>query len=210
MANFEYETRYWNDQLIVAGSDEAGRGSLAGPVVAAAVIFEREDDSLREINDSKLLSSKKRDKLFQLITENALTYSICFINQNIIDEINILNAAMLAMKNAIVSLEIKPDISLIDGNRFIYNDINHLTIIKGDSKSISIAASSILAKVARDKYMVEQSLKYPHFRFERNKGYGTKEHIQAIDKHGTCELHRRTFLNKITERIENENTYNLF
>ena len=210
MADFLLEKEYFKSNQIVAGTDEAGRGPLAGPVVAAAVIFDSFDDSLLKINDSKKLSAKVREELFELIILKSAAYSIEIIDHIMIDKINILNASMLAMKNAIGNLKITPDISFIDGNRFIYKEINHRTIIKGDEKSISIAAASILAKVTRDKIMVDEAVKYPYFRFEKNKGYPTKEHITAIGNHGVCDIHRRTFLKKIGQRLNNEIDYTIF
>lgn len=210
MADFSIERKVSQPGQLVAGVDEAGRGALAGPVVAAAVIFKNYDDDLLQINDSKKFTHTKRLELFDLIQERALCFNIQFVDNKIIDEINILNASMLAMKNAIENLEYQPYISLIDGNRFVYNEINHKTIVKGDAISISIAAASILAKVARDKFMINIADKYHHFRFDKHKGYGTKEHANCIEKYGSCEIHRKLFIKKIQQRINNEKDYSIF
>lgn len=185
-----------NGYNLVCGVDEAGRGPLAGPVYAAAVIL-KENEAIEGINDSKKLSAKKREKLFEIITQKAISYNISFVDEKLIDEINILQSTHLAMKQAIEGLEIKPDIVLIDGNSAPNIDIKTKTIVKGDAKSASIAAASILAKVARDKYMLEISKIYPQYSFEKHKGYGTKLHRENILKYGPCEIHRETFLKKI-------------
>ncbi|MGD8781681.1 MAG: ribonuclease HII [Ignavibacteria bacterium] len=179
----------------VCGIDEAGRGPLAGPVVAAAVIFEN-NVIIDGINDSKKLTEKKRELLFNEIKEKALAYGIGIISENEIDEINILQAALKAMKNAYLDLATNPDLILIDGNKSFQCDIPNKTIIKGDSKSFSIAAASILAKVTRDRIMINASKNYPQFYWEKNKGYGTKQHIEAIKKHGITKIHRKSFLKK--------------
>jgi ribonuclease HII len=210
MADFSIERKVSQAAQLVAGVDEAGRGALAGPVVAAAVIFSKYDDDLLQINDSKKFTHKKRLELFDLIQKRALCFNIQFIDNKTIDDINILNASMLAMKNAIENLEHKPFISLIDGNRFVYDYINHNTIVKGDAKSVSIAAASILAKVARDNYMINIANKYHHFRFDKHKGYGTKEHVSCIENYGSCEIHRKLFIKKILQRINNEKDYSIF
>ncbi len=181
----------------IAGVDEAGRGPLAGPVYAAAVILP-EGCMIGGINDSKKLSAKKREQLFDVICEKALSYSIASVSEKVIDEVNILNATYLAMNQAVNGLDIAPDYVLIDGNSIKGMTVDHMTIVKGDSKSISIAAASILAKVERDRYITEISDKYPQYNFKKNKGYGTREHREAILKYGPCEIHRRTFLTKIT------------
>ena len=193
----EYE-RHFKKQgyKMIAGIDEAGRGPLAGPVCAAAVILP--DDAVIEgINDSKKLSEKKREELYDKITDVAIAYNIEMVDEKIIDEINILQATYLAMKNAVSGLSEKADFALIDGNRSEGMEIPYETIVKGDSKSISIAAASILAKVTRDRYITEISDKYPEYNFKKHKGYGTKEHTDAILKYGPCEIHRRTFLKKL-------------
>ena len=180
----------------VAGVDEAGRGPLAGPVYAAAVILPR-GAVLDGINDSKKLSPKKREEIYEKITKTAISYAICSVDEAEIDEINILNATHKAMCAAVDSLQIKPDYVLIDGNSIKGMEIPHKTVVKGDAKSISIAAASILAKVARDRYITEIAPKYPEYEFEKHKGYGTKVHTEAILKYGPCEIHRKTFLKKL-------------
>ncbi|MCR4693342.1 MAG: ribonuclease HII [Firmicutes bacterium] len=183
---------------LIAGVDEAGRGPLAGPVYAAAVILPQ-DIRLDGINDSKKLSPKKREELFYEITEKAVCYSIFSVDEKKIDEINILNATHMAMNGAVNSLSKKPDYVIIDGNSIKGMDTPHETIVKGDAKSISIASASILAKVARDRYITKMAEVYPEYGFEKHKGYGTKEHTDAILKYGVCPIHRKTFLKKILE-----------
>lgn len=180
----------------VAGVDEAGRGPLAGPVYAAAVILPQ-DLFIPSLNDSKKLSEKKREELFEIITKEALAYSIASVSEKRIDEVNILNATFEAMNKAVSSLNISPDYVLIDGNRIRGISVPHETVVKGDSKSASIAAASILAKVARDRYITEISKKYPNYGFEKHKGYGTPAHNSAILEYGPCEIHRKTFLRKL-------------
>ena len=180
----------------VAGVDEAGRGPLAGPVYAAAVILP-EGAELPGINDSKKLTPKKREELFEKITDIAVSYSIFSVDEKEIDEINILNATHKAMNGAVNSLSKKPDYVIIDGNSIKGMEIAHETVVKGDAKSISIAAASILAKVARDRYIDEMGKVYPEYGFENHKGYGTKAHTDAILKYGVCPIHRRTFLKKL-------------
>ena len=180
----------------IAGVDEAGRGPLAGPVYAAAVILP-ESAFIAGINDSKKLSEKRREELFDVITETALAYSIFSIDEKRIDEINILNATFEAMNGAVNNLKIKPEYVLIDGNRINGITLPHETVVKGDSKSISIAAASILAKVSRDRYITEIAKQYPEYGFEKHKGYGTAAHTEAILKYGPCPIHRRTFLKKL-------------
>ena len=177
----------------IAGVDEVGRGPLAGPVVTAAVILP-EDFSLLGVNDSKKLSPKQRDALFDQIKEAALCYAFGWRFQDRIDEINILEATKEAMLEAVNSLEIRPDHVLIDAVKLPALDIPQTPIIHGDAESVSIAAASILAKVTRDRYMVEMAEKYPGYAFESNKGYGTKAHYEGLAKLGPCEIHRRTFL----------------
>ncbi|MBR4723302.1 MAG: ribonuclease HII [Clostridia bacterium] len=182
----------------IAGIDEAGRGPLAGPVYAAAVILPP-DIRLDGINDSKKLSPKKREELFDEITKKAVSYSIFAVDEKKIDEINILNATYVAMNGAAEALSQKPDYVIIDGNSIKNMSYPHETIVKGDAKSISIAAASVLAKVARDRYITEMAKTYPEYGFERHKGYGTKEHTDAILKYGITPIHRRTFLKKLLE-----------
>lgn len=189
----EYRKRGY---VVIAGVDEAGRGPLVGPVYAAAVILEQ-GTIIRGINDSKKLSEKKREELFSEITEKAIAYNIFSVDEKRIDEINILNATYEAMNGAVQGLSVKPDFVLIDGNRIAGMEIPHETVVKGDAKSISIAAASILAKVSRDRFICEMALKYPEYGFEKHKGYGTKAHNEAILKYGPCEIHRRTFLKKL-------------
>ncbi len=180
----------------IAGVDEAGRGPLAGPVYAAAVILP-ENTFIAGINDSKKLSEKRREELFDIIIDTALAYSVFSIDEKRIDDINILNATFEAMNGAVDNLKIKPDYVLIDGNRISGMEIPHETVVKGDAKSISIAAASILAKVSRDRYITEMAEKYPQYGFEKHKGYGTAAHTEAILKYGPCPIHRRTFLKKL-------------
>lgn len=184
---------FFNPNKIEAGCDEAGRGCLAGPVVAAAVILPK-NHGIEALNDSKQVSEKKRKELVPLIKEKALAYGIAFIDQVKIDEINILNASFLAMHHAVDALKIRPELLLIDGNRFNpYPEIEHECIIKGDSLYQSIAAASILAKEARDDYMRELHLKAPAYNWQKNKGYPTKEHREAIRRYGTTKYHRKSF-----------------
>ena len=181
---------------LIAGVDEAGRGPLAGPVYAAAVILP-EGCVIKGINDSKKLSEKRREELYDEITEKAVAYSVCAIDEKRVDEINILNATFEAMNGAVNGLSVTPDYVIIDGNRIAGMTIPHETVVKGDAKSISIAAASILAKVSRDRFITEMAEKYPEYGFEQHKGYGTKAHTEAILKYGPCEIHRRTFLKKL-------------
>ncbi len=197
---FKYELEYWEKCLFVAGVDEAGRGPLAGPVVAAAVIFPINSNLVYGINDSKLLSEKKREELFVQIIEKALSVGIGIIDNITIDEINILNATYKAMNLAINNLKILPEIALIDGNSFKSGGIKYKNIIKGDKLSISIAAASIIAKVTRDRIMSEEIHKeHPFYFFNENKGYGTKKHYKAIEQYGICKYHRKTFIKRILE-----------
>lgn len=181
---------------VICGVDEAGRGPLAGPVFAAAVILP-EGHIIEGVNDSKKLSEKKREMLFDKIIEECVCYSIGTASEKEIDEINILQATYLAMKRAVDGLEIKPDYVLIDGNRMPPLDVPAETIVKGDGKSASIAAASIIAKVSRDRYMLELAKKYPQYEFEKHKGYGTKLHYEKIAEHGISDIHRRSFLKKV-------------
>ncbi len=184
---------------VVCGIDEAGRGPLAGPVFAAAVIL---PDNLGDlgINDSKKLSEKKRDALFDTIKEKAIAWSVASASEQEIDEINILNATFLAMKRAVEGLSVKPDIALVDGNRKPKTGIEEMTLVKGDAKSISIAAASILAKVSRDRYLMELDEKYPEYQFSRHKGYPTKLHYEMIKEHGISPVHRLSFLKNLGEK----------
>ena len=180
---------------LVCGVDEAGRGPLAGPVCAAAVILPPNID-ISGLDDSKKLSDKKRRELFPIIKEKAIAYGIAFADHNEIDEINILQATYLAMERAISQLQVKPEFALIDGNRAKDFGLPVKTVVHGDSLSASIAAASILAKVTRDDFMEQVSVKYPEYRFEVHKGYGTKAHYEALDQYGPCDIHRKTFLKK--------------
>lgn len=187
---------YARGYSMIAGVDEAGRGPLAGPVYAAAVILSP-DTIIKGINDSKKLSEKRREELYEEITEKAVAYSICAVDEKRIDEINILNATFEAMNGAVSKLNTPPDYVIIDGNRISGMTIPHETVVKGDAKSISIAAASILAKVSRDRFITEMAEKYPEYGFDRHKGYGTKAHTDAILKYGVCPIHRKTFLKKL-------------
>lgn len=197
MKQFE-EALYQQGVSFVAGIDEVGRGPLAGPVVAAAVILPR-DFGVLGVNDSKKLTPKKREELDQVIREKALAYAIGVVDHKTIDQINILKATKQAMKLAILELEKKSPVEhlLIDALHLPEISIPQTAIIKGDSKSVSIAAASIIAKVARDRMMDEYHVRYPHYGFLRNKGYGTEEHYRGIEANGMCPIHRRTFLKRI-------------
>ncbi len=177
----------------VAGIDEAGRGPLAGPVCAAAVILPK-DAVIEGINDSKKLSPKKRDKLFDEIIGCAVAYSVEFVSPEVIDSINIKQATSLAMHNALANLDVPADFVIIDGNDNIPYDIPYRYVIKGDAKSQSIAAASILAKVSRDRFMTDLAAEYPEYVFEKHKGYGTKLHIEMIRKYGVSAVHRKSFM----------------
>ncbi len=181
---------------LIAGIDEAGRGPLAGRVYAAAVILP-DGVIIEGLDDSKKLSEKKREMLFSEITEKAVAYSIQYATEEEIDEINILNATHLAMNRAADGLNIKPDYCIIDGNSIKNMSYPHETMVKGDAKSASIAAASILAKVSRDRYITELAEKYPEYGFEKHKGYGTRLHTDAILKYGVLPIHRRSFLKKL-------------
>lgn len=180
----------------ICGVDEAGRGPLAGPVCAAAVILPP-NTIIDGVNDSKKLTEKKRETLFDVIKEQSLSYSIAFASVEEIEEINILNATMLAMKRAVEGLNIKADYAMIDGNRLPNLDIPAECIIKGDAKSMSIACASILAKVSRDRLCYKYAEEFPQYGFDKHKGYGTKLHIEAIIEYGPCPYHRMSFLKKI-------------
>lgn len=179
----------------VAGVDEVGRGPLAGPVVAAAVILPHDFDVLG-IDDSKKLSEKRREELYEVITEKAVAWGIGMADHETIDEINILQAAKLAMKRALAELE-DVDYITFDAMKIEDIDIPQESVIKGDSKILAIAAASIVAKVTRDRMMTEYAKQYPGYGFEKNKGYGTKAHYEGISEHGICPIHRRSFLKKV-------------
>ena len=189
----EYENELYKKNIkLIAGVDEVGRGPLAGPVVCAAVIL-KEDYENDKINDSKKLTEKKREELYDVIMGEALSVGIGISSEDVIDEINILQATKKAMTEAIKNLDIKPEHVLIDAVKLEDLDIPQTSIIKGDAKSISIAAASIIAKVTRDRMMVELDKKHPEYDFKNNKGYGTKKHIDAIRKSGIIKEHRKTF-----------------
>lgn len=180
----------------VCGVDEAGAGPLMGPVYAAAVILP-EDYDLPELNDSKKLTEKKREALYEVITTQAVSWSVTRVEAWEIDEMDILNARMLAMQRAMDGLSVSPDLALIDGNRSNGITTPNETVVKGDGKSASIAAASILAKVARDHYMIEMAERYPQYAFEKHKGYPTKLHYERLREYGPCPIHRKTFLKKL-------------
>ena len=177
----------------VCGVDEAGRGPLAGPVCAAAVILP-EGVIIDGVNDSKKLSEKKREALFEVIKSTAVSYCIAYSSVEEIEEMNILNATMLAMKRAVEGLSVKADYAMIDGNRLPDLDINAEFIIKGDARSMSIACASILAKVSRDRLLYDYAKEYPQYGFEQHKGYGTRAHYEALREYGPCPAHRPSFL----------------
>ena len=189
------EKHYAQGVRVICGVDEAGRGPLAGPVCAAAVILPEYVD-IPGLDDSKKLSDKRRRELFPVIKEQAIAYGIAFSDQGEIDEINILQASLLAMERAIKQLTVKPELALIDGNREKNFGIPVETVVHGDSLSASIAAASILAKVTRDDYMLEMAQAYPQYGFDIHKGYGTKAHYAALTEHGHCPIHRLSFLKK--------------
>ncbi len=181
---------------VVCGIDEAGRGPLAGPVHAAAVILPLGLE-IEGLNDSKKISEKKREQLFDIICEKAIDYSIGVATEKEIDEINILNATFLAMHRAVEGLKVRPDYALIDGNQYPKIPfVTEETVVKGDAKSMSIAAASILAKVSRDRFMLQQTKVYPQYEFEKHKGYGTKLHYEKIREYGPSPIHRMSFLKK--------------
>lgn len=202
MPDFTYENeKYALGYTAVCGCDEAGRGPLCGPVVAAAVILPR-DEVIEGLNDSKKLTEKKREALFDIIKEKAIAYAIAEASPAEIDEINILNASMLAMRRAVSQLEVAADFALIDGNCSRGFEIPTETVVKGDAKSSSIAAASILAKVTRDRGCIELDRQYPEYGIAKHKGYPTKDHMDAVRKYGPSPIHRRTFL----KFLDNENS----
>ncbi|HEY6953399.1 MAG TPA: ribonuclease HII [Bacteroidota bacterium] len=191
--SLEIELSLWAKGIrTVAGIDEAGRGPLAGPVVAAAVVFPS-GTIIKGVEDSKKLTEKKREELFPLIKDQALCVGVGIVSHDVIDRINILQATILAMHKAIDDLTLKPDFVIVDGNSFRHDVYPFQNIIDGDEKSFTIAAASIIAKVTRDRLMEEYHLRYPLYGFARHKGYGTKQHLDAIRQHGLCEIHRRSF-----------------
>ena len=190
---YEFEEKLYDEGYhMICGVDEAGRGPLAGPVVVASCIlppFLRIDG----INDSKQLSSKKRSELFKIIVKNAIDYNIVFIDEKDVDDLNIYQATKKGMLQAIHGLKNKPDYALIDAMPLGELEIPHNSIIHGDARCASVAAASILAKVTRDEYMEKMDVKYPNYGFKKHKGYGTKAHIEALEKYGPCEIHRKTY-----------------
>ena len=192
---FDYESECLNlGYKLIAGMDEAGRGPLSGPVCVAIAIMPLEKDKIIEgINDSKKLSEKKREALFEKIINTAISYHIEFVDEKTIDNINILNATKLGMHKCINSIDVRPDMVLIDAVK-LDTDIPTKSIIKGDALSYNIACASILAKVSRDRYILSLDEKYPMYNFKKHKGYGTKEHIENLKKYGPCPVHRKTFI----------------
>jgi ribonuclease HII len=201
MTFFEFDKEIRKEYKIVCGCDEAGRGPLAGDVYAAAVVFD-EDTVIEGINDSKKLTEKKRDALFDVIIETAVSCSIAFGTVEEIERDNILVTTMNTMKRAVEGLSVKADYAMIDGNRLPPLDIPAEYIVKGDAKSMSVAAASILAKVSRDRLMLEYAEKYPQYGFEKHKGYGTKLHIEKILEYGETPIHRPSFLKKIYAKYQ--------
>lgn len=198
MPDYEFEKAAVNSGFsCICGVDEAGRGPLAGPVCAAAVILPA-GAAIEGLDDSKKLTEKKRERLYDIIKQTAVAYSVAYGTLEEIETVNILEATYLAMNRAIEGLTVKPDFALIDGNRVPRGiKIPCETIVKGDSKSMSVAAASVLAKVTRDRLMLEYDKKYPEYNFKKHKGYGTKEHTKLIKQYGPCEIHRLSFLKNI-------------
>ena len=196
----EDELKLYSDKIqYICGIDEAGRGPLAGPVVVGAVILPK-DSFIEGVNDSKKISEKKREKVYEQIIENAISYSVGIVDEEGIDEINILNATKLALTTAIKGLEVKPDLILVDAlNNIDTCGIPYKSIIKGDANEYSIAAASIIAKVTRDRIMQQWDEIYPEYGFAKHKGYGTAAHIQVIKEKGPCKIHRRTFIKNFTK-----------
>ncbi|MGD9677095.1 MAG: ribonuclease HII [Vulcanibacillus sp.] len=199
-----YEKKIWNNGVnLIAGIDEVGRGCLCGDVVAACVILNVNEEIIG-VNDSKKLTPKKREELFVIIQEKAIAIGIGRVDAKIVDEINIKQATRLAMKKAVECLDVRPEMLLIDAEE-IESDIPQLAIIKGDQKSQSIAAASIIAKVTRDRMCIEWDSQYPCYGIKHHKGYGTKLHIEMIQENGTCQLHRKTFLGNILKQSQFNN-----
>lgn len=192
--DFKFEKKLWRKGFNrIAGVDEAGRGPLAGPVVAAAVIFPQKI-AIKGLNDSKKLSAKNREKLFREITKKAIAYAVSIISHKLIDRINIGRAGLLAMKGAVEKLSYVPDFLLIDGKNFRVDlPIEQQSITHGDARCASVAAASILAKVIRDHIMLKYHQRYPIYRFDLHKGYGTREHFRRLEENGPCPIHRKTF-----------------
>lgn len=199
---FLYDKALKTDFPLLCGVDEAGRGPLCGPVCCAAVVL-KDDFVCEEINDSKKISEKKREKLFDVIIENAVSYSIVFVDPKTIDEINILNASLLGMKQAVKSLSLTPDMVIVDGNKVPPEmDVETKAVVKGDAKSLSIAAASILAKVSRDRYMEKLHEEYPQYRLDKHKGYPTKLHYELLAEYGIQDFYRRSFLKNRPELLK--------
>ena len=199
---FLYDKALKTDFPLLCGVDEAGRGPLCGPVCCAAVVL-KDDFVCEEINDSKKISEKKREKLFDVIIENAVSYSIVFVDPKTIDEINILNASLLGMKQTVKSLSLTPDLVIVDGNKVPPEmDVETKAVVKGDAKSLSIAAASILAKVSRDRYMEKLHEEYPQYRLDKHKGYPTKLHYELLAEHGIQDFYRRSFLKNRPELLK--------
>jgi len=197
--------------MLICGIDEAGRGPLAGPVVAAAVVFE-DNFFIERARDSKVLDEYERESLFSVIANACVEYSISEISNSVIDEINILQATMLAMQESITKLTVKPDLYLIDGNYFRlknneHNNLNFKTIIKGDASDSRISCASILAKVTRDNIMKGYHLRFPEYEFHKHKGYATNSHYDKIKSFGMCDIHRKSFLRKLSNTKENYELY---
>ncbi len=191
---FEFEKTYQSQGYnLIAGMDEAGRGPLAGPVACASVIMPL-DDVIDGINDSKKLSEKKREMLYEQIIEKAISFKICFVDEKTIDKINILEATKQGMQNCIKGMAIQPDFVLVDAVKGLNLGVPYLPIIHGDALSYNIACASILAKVTRDRFMLEMDKDYPQYNFKKHKGYGTKEHIENLKKFGKCPIHRNSFI----------------
>ncbi|MBQ9791406.1 MAG: ribonuclease HII [Clostridia bacterium] len=202
---FDYENKYKSmGYSLIAGIDEAGRGPLAGPVCVAIVIMPLDEDKIiSKINDSKKLTEKVRNQLYDEIISTAIDYHIELIDENTIDEINILNATKLGMKNCIDKINTRPDVVLIDAVK-IDTSIVSESIIKGDALSYNIAAASILAKVTRDRLMLELAKEYPDYAFEKHKGYGTKVHINKLIEYGPCKIHRKSFIKNFEGKMKHE------
>lgn len=195
-----FDSEFRRTHKMICGVDEAGRGCLAGEVFAGAVIFD-ETAYIENLNDSKKLSAKQRDILFNEVVSKCICYCVATATVDEIEKLNILNASMLAMKRAVEGLKIKPDLVLVDGNKTPILDFPVKSIIKGDGKSFSIAGASILAKVSRDRYMLDMANIYPQYDFDKHKGYGTKLHYQKLTEFGECEIHRPSFLKKFYEKL---------
>lgn len=199
---YEIEQELYDKGLeLIAGVDEAGRGPLAGPVCAAAVVLEP-GHFIEGVQDSKKLSEKKREELYDVIVKEAKAYAICMIHEKEIDALNILNATFKAMNTAVNNLSVKPEFVLIDGNRIRDMEIPHTCVVKGDAKCNSVGAASILAKVTRDRYMMKMHEEYPEYGFDKHKGYPTKLHYEKINEHGILPIHRLSYLKKILNNGE--------